>query len=501
MKSKSLVTTLAAFAGIAYFAFADEHSLDKYGGYTGIKGEATGFFHFEKIDGRYWFITPEGNVFFPVALSHLYSGESDLAAKNVYGGDADAWLKDSFEKARAMGFNSALGSATSPERNLNGFVDVEKAEALFRENNFPYAVGVILLKHPWEFVDGETLPDIFDPSYKVLIEERAEAVCPRYKDDPLVMGYYYGFGAFNKADQWVNHHLSLPPGSPGRDAIVDVLIKRYGDDVASFNETYGTELETIGALKDEVELSYEAAYERRNFPSVRPTLDEDQLADFEAIIQHMCVTLYRIGHDAIRKHDENHLILGSFIKEWALDEESWKAAAPYVDVMAPQHVNREIDVNAIATAVDMPIIFSDEYFGFHYPEQAMGHGAVESHDARGDIYRANLMRHCKDAQVIGVTYCACLFDQGGNTLIKGNQNGFYDLEGNPRPKLIADVTEMNHAVYNHATQPADEEELGRLHDELFATWDQYQVRPHRPANMRGKGGGGARQSRVGGGGE
>ena len=36
---------------------------------------------------------------------------------------------------------------------LNGFVDTEKAERLFREFNFPFAVGVILLKHPWEFVD------------------------------------------------------------------------------------------------------------------------------------------------------------------------------------------------------------------------------------------------------------------------------------------------------------------------------------------------------------
>ena len=42
-------------------------------------------------------------------------------------------------------------------------------------------------------MDGETLPDIFDPEYEELIESRAAAVCPKYKDDPLVMGYYYGF--------------------------------------------------------------------------------------------------------------------------------------------------------------------------------------------------------------------------------------------------------------------------------------------------------------------
>ena len=182
---------LQQFAGMASAA-----ELDKYGGTTAIRGEATGFFHIEEIDGRHWFIA--------VALSHMLSGESDVACQNVYGGDADAWLKGSFEKARKMGFNCALGSATSPERNLNGFVDVPKAEKLFREANFPFAVGVILIKHPWEFVDGETLPDIFHPDYEQLIRSRAAQVCPRYKDDPLCMGYYYGFGAFNQSDQWVN---------------------------------------------------------------------------------------------------------------------------------------------------------------------------------------------------------------------------------------------------------------------------------------------------------
>ena len=88
-------------------------------------------------------ITPDGNVFFPVALSHLYSGESNVACENVYAGDKDTWMKGAFAKARAMGFNCALGSATSPERNLNGFVEIPKVEAVFRENNFPFAVGVI----------------------------------------------------------------------------------------------------------------------------------------------------------------------------------------------------------------------------------------------------------------------------------------------------------------------------------------------------------------------
>ncbi|MFK7817754.1 MAG: hypothetical protein AB8G99_03465 [Planctomycetaceae bacterium] len=478
----SVVGTL--LAGVMLTSTLSAQELDKYGGNTNVTGKATGFFHLEKIEGRHWFITPDGNAFFGVALSHLFSGESDLACKNVYGGDADAWMKDSFKKARAMGFNCALGSATSPERNLNGFVNVQKAEALFREANFPFAVGVILLKHPWEFVDGETLPDIFHPDYEQLIRSRAALVCSQYKNDPLCMGYYYGFGAFNKADQWVNHHLSLPPGSPGRKMLADLLIERYDGDVAKFNQVYGSSLKDLAEIKTTFNVTYEKEYERRNYARIRASLNADKLADFEAIVSHMCVSLYRLGHESIRRHDKNHLILGSFIKEWALSLESWKEAAPYVDMIAPQHVNEFISVNKISEATGLPIIFSDEYFGFHYPDyktrKGNVHAGLVSHDARSEVYAANLLRHFKDANVLGVTYCACMFDQGGNTLAKKNQNGFYSLEGKPREKLIDTVTRTNRSVYEHSAKPASPDELQKLHDALFAKWKEHSAkRPRR----------------------
>lgn len=449
--------------------------LDEYGGWTGIQGEKTGFFHLEEIDGRNWFITPQGNVFFPVALSHLLSGESDVACENIYGGDREAWVRGSLANARAMGFNCALGGATSPERNLNGFVDIEESEAIFREENFPFAVGVIVLKHPWEFVEGETLPDIFDPEFEQLIESRAEAACPAAANDPLVMGYYYGFGAFNHSEHWVNHHLSLPSGSPGRNAIIDLLAQRYDNDVREFNRTYGTSLSQIADLKQTEVLAYDQAFENRNYPAIQKTLNPRLLDDFEAILSYMCVTLYKIAHTAIRRWDNNHLIFGSFIKEWALTGDSWKAAAPYIDMIAPQHVNRTISVNELADTAGLPILMSDDYFGFHYPgEKGKRHAGVSSHDARGEIYRASLMRHYKDPQILGVTYCACMYDQGGDTLAKNNQNGYYDLQGNPRENLIQAVTDINRAVYTHTPHPGTAEELQTLKQTLFETWDKYQ---------------------------
>jgi hypothetical protein len=190
----------------------------------------------------------------------------------------------------------------------------------------------------------------------------------------------------------------------------------------------------------------------------------------------MAMTLYKIGYKAIRKWDTNHLIFGSFVKEFAISPNTWKAAAPYMDMIAPQHINKDVDVHEMAEAAGLPVLISDEYTGWHYPGgKGSKHAGLESHDARGEVYKANLMRHYKDPLVLGVTYCACMYDQGGNTLKKNNQNGYYTITGEPREKLIADVTEINHQVYEHAPYPASLTELAELDKTLYDTWDKYLV--------------------------
>ena len=52
--------------------------ISKYGGFKGTKAKATGFFHVEKIEGKWWFVDPEGYLFFSNGSCCIESG-SDLA--------------------------------------------------------------------------------------------------------------------------------------------------------------------------------------------------------------------------------------------------------------------------------------------------------------------------------------------------------------------------------------------------------------------------------------
>ncbi len=177
------------------------HTLDSYGGTTELKGKSTGWFHLEELDGRRWFITPEGNAFFPVSLSHIYTGNSQPTVQKLYDGDKDAWIEKWFDQMRALGFNCALAGATSQCRDPRGYVDVEKVVVLFRRESFPYAAGLFLIPHPNELPEGQERPDIFAPAYQEWVEELVADVCSRYADDPLMMGYYYGFGTFIRPEK------------------------------------------------------------------------------------------------------------------------------------------------------------------------------------------------------------------------------------------------------------------------------------------------------------
>ena len=69
--------------------------LDLYGGWTGKKFKATGFFRVEK-DQRWWLVTPEGNAFLSFGINHLHSG----------------WWKEDYNRAvwmKRFGVNDSEG--------------------------------------------------------------------------------------------------------------------------------------------------------------------------------------------------------------------------------------------------------------------------------------------------------------------------------------------------------------------------------------------------------
>ena len=95
----------------------DSH-FDRFGGWTGKKFEASGFFRVEKAD-RWWIVTPQGNAFLSWGINHLEpflwkqdhnreAWEKRLGAKasdwNAFSAGLRSWYLETCEQ---YGFNTA----------------------------------------------------------------------------------------------------------------------------------------------------------------------------------------------------------------------------------------------------------------------------------------------------------------------------------------------------------------------------------------------------------
>ena len=103
-------------------------------------------------------------------------------------------MQDRFEKYRELGYNCAPAGATSPCRDKQGFVDVEYVEEYFARHKFPFVTGVWQFPHPAELRFDQERQDIFSHYFIDLVEWRAERTYGRHRDNPYLIGYFYGFG-------------------------------------------------------------------------------------------------------------------------------------------------------------------------------------------------------------------------------------------------------------------------------------------------------------------
>ena len=52
-----------------------ESDYDAYGGWKKLQGKKTGFFHTEKVNGKWWIVSPEGNFFFSKGVNSVHPPE------------------------------------------------------------------------------------------------------------------------------------------------------------------------------------------------------------------------------------------------------------------------------------------------------------------------------------------------------------------------------------------------------------------------------------------
>ena len=409
-KAKSLNDLKTAWNDEEKSLKSDITKASKYGGFIGPKVKATGFFKVEKINDRWWFIDPEGNLFWsngsccieprsdlsrvkgreyifaalpPAEITASFQqsprrGNTSFYTWNLYRRFGSEWYQNwtdlTFRRMDNWGINT-IGNWSDPN--------------LGNSNRKTYVATL----NGWGIENGLMgMPDIYAPAYAAQVDSAAARQCTPKKDDPYLLGYFIG---------------NEPPW-PGREAeLINLILE--GKETAM-----QTELKKFLSSADSPERRKEFVYQ-----------------SYTRFLDIVCT--------AIKRHDPNHLNLGLRLGGVNPDE-IIKASKPYFDVFSINiydYTAKSEMVQNIYELTGLPVIIGEFHFGVPGRGLAPGLAQTINLEERAVAYRYYVENAAANPAVIG-THWFQWIDQPSTGRNDGeNYNiGFIDVTDRPYPDMI-----------------------------------------------------------------
>ena len=244
---------LSAVLALAVLSGVGPHS-DQFGGWPNLTGAKTGWFHTQKIEGRWWLVTPDGNAFFSKGVDNIsYKPETSTSPKVP--SDPGVWAAATVRQLRDWKFNTA---------------GAWSAEEIDRQ---PIAYTVILdiagsiQKDLW--VKGGVV-DYLSPQFREAADKVATRLCAPRSKDKWLLGYF------------TDNELRWGHDWRSKDSLLDDYLKMSH--------------EAPGFIKAEAFVK-----------SLNHEITADDKAKFAGLV---AAEYGRVTSHAIRLHDPNHLVLG-----------------------------------------------------------------------------------------------------------------------------------------------------------------------------------------------
>jgi hypothetical protein len=339
------------------------------------------FFTLAQRRGRWWLVTPAGAPFFSIGLNHIdpaplrYESNGDLWQRK-YGNSMERWLRESVAPdLKAWGFNSV---GWTQEVVTRGPTNHRHSRGFTFEEyqwlGLPYCHQLPFADfHQWE---AETRhPDFASAEFAEWCDYVAREHCARMKDDPKLIGYFY-----IDCPTWIH--------------------------TTPFTQWKGP-------LFDPAKLKADAG--------------RKELFD-------LATRWYRITHDAIRRYDPHHLILGDRYEAGRpIAGEVIEAAKPFVDVLSFQHFAPPEKVAANLAEwhrkTGKPVLLADHAIQIRAPD---GSGR---HDGAG--YAETLRRLREEPGCIGLHLC------GAYLRNEARKRALRDAREKPDEEAIEAITTAN----------------------------------------------------------
>lgn len=395
-----------------------------YGGFKDTSAEATGFFRVERIRDRWWFVCPDGHLFYSSGVNGVgtgaatrVEGREDLFAalppqsRGAGRGGSGSFYTWNLERRYGSDWREPWADLTTKRMAAWGFNTMHNWGAPSRtqsEPRVPYAV----MMRGWQMgASVMGMPDVYATDFARRAEEAAAGQLGAYRDDPYMLGIFIG---------------NEPPW-PGRESqLCDAILSSPPSEIQVRLKTHLAAGDTAARRKEFV------------------------LAAF----QHYLDTI----NAAVRKSAPNHLNLGIRFGGDVHDD-IIRAARGFdvfsVNIYRPSPSRSTFD--RIHRLVERPIIIGEFHLGA--PERGMAPGLVQAmnQEERAAGYRYYVEQSASHPAVIGTHWFQWL-DQPATGRNDGeNYNiGFVDVTDQPYAEMVAAAKlthERLYEIHNGTAQP------------------------------------------------
>lgn len=352
---------------------------DRFGGWVdGPRLGATGFFRTEKVEGKWWLVTPEGALFFSLGPTGVRTGDTTFTTGREslfqwlpkegdplrrHASYVTGAVQGPLREGRAMNFYGAnlerrygpdylaiwaeTALARLPSWGFNTIANWSDERLFGRGVPYVIPAGVSGMHSRIPTGNGNTIHDPFDPRFTVNVGNSLRAQAERYRDDPFCLGWFVD----NELSWGGNTAVAAGAlsaglrGSSAHLALVGQLREKYGE-VGVLNEAWGTafaSFETVGA------------------PSA---MNERVRGDFAAFARLHARTYFRIVSEELRALDPNHLYLGARFAGMPSMEVA-DACGEFCDVLSYNIYQRRVEPARwdFLNAYDKPAIIGEFHFG------------------------------------------------------------------------------------------------------------------------------------------
>jgi len=428
-----------------------DYNYSRYGGYLQKQVKGTGFFRVEKMDGRWWFVDPDGYLFLSLGVDCVNPGgggntrdldkregmftqlppekfrrnyrDREMASFgmwNLYRRYGDNFREKACEttvkRMKKWGLNT-VGNWSSPEvYNLNRIAYTQQLQGLAMERKL---MG---------------LADVYAPGFAARMDSAMKSYLPQNKNNPWIIGYFVG-----NEPSWLGQEARL----------CDLILQGDACPIQ-------TELKKFMQGGNTPERKKEFIFQT-----------------FRIFLQTVKATM--------KRYDPNHLNLGiRFGNLNELDEELMGICHDSFDILSFNCYSLMPDKETMDRAfrlTGMPMIIGEYHFGTVDRGMAQSLWQVNSQQERGVAYRYYTENAYAHPGLIGTAYFQwCDQDLTGRGDGENYNCGFVDVTDRPykyQMEAQMETAKRLYSIHSGNVPPFDQTPVkARGHDGIPDIWNE-----------------------------